>query len=127
MNSIKTLCALSLVALLATSATAATLYSEAFDSLAADVTVLQQPDTTVDYVDYSNFTVGNLNFSIPESPRMVPGSADTRGVLLRANKDDDNPAAAAVNIIAGNSPLFLSGDYSVSFDMYMNVPVFKRC
>jgi hypothetical protein len=122
----KSILTMLLLSLVVSTSNAQILYSEAFDSLAADVTVLQTPDSHVDYVDYSNFGFGNLTFNIPESPRMIPGSADTKGIALRVNKGDDNPAAAAVNILAGNSPMTFTGDYKVSFDMWMNVPVFTR-
>ncbi len=115
--------ALGVFAIATSTATATTLYGEAFNSSAADVTILEQPDTTTNFVDYSNFTVGSTSFSIPESPRMIPGSDPTRGILIRANSDDATPREAAVNIIAGNVPITFTGNYRVSFDAYMNVPI----
>ena len=61
-------------------------FSEAFDSqAAADVSVVAESDTSVTYVDYSNMTVGATNWSIPEAPRRIGGSAPTRGVLVQCN------------------------------------------
>ncbi len=102
-------------------ASADILYSEAFNDSSADVTILQQPDTTTGFVNYGNMTVGSTNFSIPESPRMIAGSAPTRGILLRANSDDATPRAAAVNVLAGNVPLRFDGDFCLSYDMYLSV------
>ncbi len=112
---------LSIIFLGVSSVSAAVLYSEAFESSAANVTILQQPDTTVQFLDYGNMTIGSTSYSIPESPRMITGSTDTRGVLIRANSDDATNLAAAVNIIAGNTPMSFSGDYQVSFDAYMSI------
>jgi hypothetical protein len=102
---------------------AAILYSEGFDSSAADVKVNKSTDSAVDYVDYSNLTVGATNFVIPEAPNMVGGSAATRGVLMRVNHTGEpgaNGAPAAINMLAGATPINFSGNYLVSFDVYMN-------
>ena len=102
---------------LVSSVNANTIFEETFDSSgSADVTILQQPDTSAEFVDYS--TLG-----IPESPRFVAGSAATSGILLRANSGDDTEAAAGLNIIAGNVPLEFTGDYCLSFDVYISVPL----
>lgn len=96
-------------------------FAEDFDSQAtAFVTIQSQPDTTVTFVDYSNMTVGSTSFSLPEAPRPIGGSAPTRGVLVRANITGG--AAAAVNILAGNTPVSFSGRYRLSFDAWQNVP-----
>lgn len=96
-------------------------YTEGFDSQAtADVTILAEPDTSVAFVDYSNMTVGSALFSIPEAPRRVPGSAATRGVVIQANLTAG--VTSAVNILAGSTPIPLSGRYRVSFDAWINVP-----
>ncbi len=108
--------AVALSAFVPSIASAAVLYGEAFDSSAADVTILTQPDTSVDFIDYSLL-------GIPESPRMVPGSAPTRGVQIRANSGDGTAAAAAANVLAGNVPISFTGNYVMSFDAWMNVPV----
>lgn len=98
-------------------------FAEGFDSQAtADITEVTQPDTTVTYVDYSNMTVGATNWSIPEAPRRIPGSAPTRGVLIQCNTDS-TPAATAANLIAGATPIVFSGRYRLSFDAWINVPI----
>lgn len=109
---------LSLVALTPCTVFGATLYSDGLDSASADVTVVSPADTSVDFIDYSSFTVGATNFSLPEAPNMVAGSAATSGVLIRANIA--NGAGIAANVIAGATPLVFSGDYTLSFDSYMN-------
>ncbi|MFO1078225.1 MAG: hypothetical protein U1E73_10945 [Planctomycetota bacterium] len=97
-------------------------FLEGFDSQAsANVTVLSEPDTAVMFVDYSNMTIGTTSFTIPEAPRRIPGSAATRGVLIQANLTAALPAA--VNILAGTTPIPFSGRYRVSFDCWINVPV----
>ena len=100
------------------------LYSEGFDSQAsAKVVENNDADTIVTYVDYSNFTVGAATFNVPEAPNMVAGSASTRGVLMQANLV--NAAPAIVNLIAadspGGTPVSFSGDYSLTFDMWLSV------
>jgi hypothetical protein len=98
-------------------------FAEGFDSQAtANVTEVAQPDTTVTYVDYSNMTVGATTWSLPEAPRRIPGSAATRGVLIQCNTDS-TPAATAVNLIAGSTPILFSGRYRLSFDAWINVPI----
>lgn len=101
----------------------ANLYSEGFDSSAADVKVNKSADSAVEYVDYSNFTVGATNFVIPEAPNRVAGSVATSGVLMRVNhmgSPGGTGAAAAINMLAGATPINFSGDYTVSYDVYMN-------
>lgn len=109
-------------------ASAQLLYSEPFDSQGtSDVTINQQPDTFVNFVDYSNFTVGTTNFGIPEAPRPVAGGLATQGVLLQANVNPNDPAdptagtPAAVNILAGAIPVNFSGDYILSYDVYLSI------
>ncbi|MCA8949299.1 MAG: hypothetical protein KDE27_07340 [Planctomycetes bacterium] len=97
-------------------------YAEGFDSQAsADVTIQAEPDTNVMFVDYSNMTIGGSTFSIPEAPRRIPGSAATSGILMQANLTA--AATAAVNVLAGATPITFSGRYRVSFDAWQNVPV----
>ncbi|MCK5943149.1 MAG: hypothetical protein KAI24_14310 [Planctomycetes bacterium] len=97
-------------------------FAEAFDSQAtADVTIVQQPDTFVTFVDYSNMTVGGTTWSIPEAPRPISGSAPTRGVLIQCNLNQG--FAAGVNLIAGLTPIQFSGRYRLSFDAWINVPI----
>ncbi len=116
---IRLACCLAAAAVYASAATAAVLYSESFNSSSADVKILSDSDTPEAYVDYSNFTVGATNFAIPEAPRMIGGSAATRGILLRANVAAG--AAQSINVLAGATPLVFSGDYRASFDAWLNI------
>ena len=96
-------------------------FAEPFDSQAtADVTILQQPDCAVQFVDYSNMTIGATNFTLPEAPRQISGSQPTRGVLIQANLTQT--IASGVNILAGATPITFSGRYRLSFDAWINVP-----
>ncbi|MEM7385933.1 MAG: LamG-like jellyroll fold domain-containing protein, partial [Verrucomicrobiota bacterium] len=100
------------------------LFAEPFDSAAmANVIESAGDDTSVRYVDYSEFSVGGQSFSIPESPNPIDGSAATRGVLIQANLADS--AATGVNLTAaaspGGQPLTFSGNYRLKFDMYLSV------
>jgi len=113
--------AFALVSLGGVTASGQVLFSEAFDDASADVTILQQADTDVRFVDYGNLTVGSSNFSIAEAPRALAGGAATRGVLMRANIVSG--AAAGINLLAGSTPISFSGNYTVSFDAFMNVPL----
>ena len=104
-------------------AESATLYSEGFDSSAADVKLNRSADSAVDFVDYSNFTVGATSFAIPEAPNMVAGSSATHGVLMRVNQTGTpggTGAPAVINMLAGATPIDFSGNYAVSYDVYMN-------
>lgn len=97
-------------------------FAEPFDSQAsANVTIVQESDTFVTFVDYSNMVVGATAFSIPEAPRPIPGSAPTRGVLIQGNLTLG--MAKGVNIIAGVTPIPFSGRYRLSFDAWINVPL----
>lgn len=97
-------------------------FAEGFDlQVIADVTIQNEPDTIVTFVDYSNMTVGATSFSIPEAPRPIPGSLPTRGLLLQCNVTQG--AAAAVNVVAGATPISFSGRYRLSFDAWINVPL----
>jgi len=97
-------------------------FAEPFDSQAsADVTIVQQPDTVVTFLDYSSFTIGATAFNIPEAPRPIDGGAPTSGVLVQGNLTQG--FAAGVNILAGQTPLTFSGRYRLSFDAWINVPV----
>lgn len=97
-------------------------FTETFDSQAtADVLIVQEPDTTVTFVDYSSFTVGSTLFTIPEAPRPIAGGAPTRGVLVQCNLAQG--LAAGVNMIAGQTPIQFTGRYRLSFDAWINVPV----
>ncbi len=118
---LSTMRALSLPACLLATATLPAQFAEGFDSSAADVTILAQPDTAVTFVDYSNMTIGATTFSVPEAPRPIAGSAPTRGVLLQANIA--NGAAVGVNILAGATPITFSGRYRLSFDAWINIPL----
>jgi len=97
-------------------------FAESFDTQAsADVTVVAESGSTVQFVDYSNLTVGGTTFSIPEAPRPIAGGAATRGVLVRCNLSAG--AATGANIIAGLTPVSFVGRYRLSFDAWINVPV----
>lgn len=93
-------------------------YSEGFDSAAADIKINQEADTAVSFVDYGNFTRGGSTFMIPEAPRQVAGSAATSGLVLEANLTAG--AAAGINVLAGATPVNFSGDYRLSYDVWLN-------
>jgi hypothetical protein len=120
-------CGLAVASLLAGSANAQ--FSEGFDDSSADVKIVKDADAEVFFVDYSNFTVGSTTHSIPEAPRMIGGSAPTRGILIQANhlvpRTDTvtSNTASAANVLAGATPLVFSGDYRLSFDAYLSVAV----
>ncbi|GAB5403140.1 MAG: hypothetical protein Aurels2KO_13710 [Aureliella sp.] len=99
---------------------AAVLYSDPLNDASADVLVLTGADTAATFVDYSNFTVGSTSFQIAEAPNSVGGTA-TRGLLLQANIAGG--AGAAVNVLLGSTPTSFSGDYRLSYDVYMNSTV----
>jgi len=98
------------------STTAAVLYSNSLDN-GSDVTILADTDTASAFVDYSNFTVGAQSFNIAEAPNSVGGAA-TRGMLLRANISAG--AGAAINVLLGSTPQSFSGDYRLTYDVWMN-------
>ncbi|HEB54318.1 MAG TPA: hypothetical protein ENI87_13785 [bacterium] len=81
---------------------------------------MQQPDTAVTFVDYSNMTVGATTFSIPEAPRPIDGGMPGRGVLCQGNITQG--VKAGLNILAGATPITFSGSYRLSFDAWINVP-----
>lgn len=83
-----------------------------------DLTIIQDPDTEVQFVDYSNFTIGSETFSIPEAPNKIDGSINTRGLVIRANITAGTKAG--VNVLAGQTPLTFTGDYVITFDAYMS-------
>lgn len=112
-------CALACGALIAAPMAHAAMFSEGFDSDAADVKIVKQGNAIATFVDYSNFTVGATSHSIPEAPRKVGGSADTKGLLLQANVATG--AAEAINVLAGASPVVFSGEYKMSFDAWIGV------
>lgn len=94
-------------------------YAEGFDSGAADVQISADPDTLVQFVDYSNFVVGTTRFNIPEAPRRIGQSAPTRGILLGANLSAG--AGAAVNVLAGATPYTFAGNYTLQYDVFMSL------
>ena len=104
-------------------AKSAVLFSEGFDSSAANVKVNRSTVSAVDYVSYANLTVGATNFAISEAPSKVAGSAATQGVLMRVNHTGmpgGTGSPAAINMLAGATPVAYSGNYAVSYDVYMN-------
>ncbi len=115
------LAALSALSFVVASTAHGQLFSEPFDDSAADVTIIQQPDSVATFVNYANMTVGTTNFNIPEAPRQIPGSASTRGLLLQSNLSVG--IASASNVLAGATPIAFSGDYTLSFDVYMSVAI----
>ena len=101
-----------------------TLYSEGFDSEeVAKVSTVADFDTEVTYVDYSSFTIGEVEHSIPEAPNQIPGSAATRGVVIRCNLESGSPNG--VNITAADAPdgdpITFSGNYTLKYDMYLSL------
>ncbi|MCR9245823.1 MAG: hypothetical protein NXI31_12395 [bacterium] len=95
-------------------------FADGLDNSSADVLVIAETDSSAQFVDYSNMTLGSQTFSIPEAPRRIPGSAATRGIVCQANQTLG--VASAVNIIAGATPISFSGRHRLSFDVYINVP-----
>ncbi|CAA9445529.1 MAG: hypothetical protein AVDCRST_MAG64-4517 [uncultured Phycisphaerae bacterium] len=93
------------------------LFSDRGES-SANFTVVQDPDTTVEFnVDYAAL-------GIPEAPRTstLPGSAVQRGIQITANKGDDAAATAtAANLILGSTPQNFAGVHTLQYDVWMNV------
>lgn len=87
-------------------------FSDGFDSSSADVKINQQADTAATFVNY-----GSL-LGIPEAPRQVAGSSATSGLLLEANLTAESPGA--INVLAGATPINFTGNYRVSYDVYMS-------
>lgn len=100
-----------LIAILATTGLCYGQYSESFDDSSADVTVLTVDDTAASYLDYSSL-------GISEAPRTPAGATATSGIRLEANLTAG--AGAGVNVLAGATPITFSGDYTLSYDMYMS-------
>lgn len=93
-------------------------FSDGLDDNTADVTIAAQADTATSFIDYSSFSVGLESFSIAEAPNQVAGSAATSGVLVQANF---NGTASAANVIAGATPQVFSGNYFLTYDIWINV------
>ncbi|CAN5383637.1 hypothetical protein BH23VER1_BH23VER1_28480 [soil metagenome] len=112
---------------LAATAGAQTLYEEGFDSGGtAKVEVRASADTVVEFIDYSNFSLGTAVVSIPEAPNPVMGSAPTRGVVIQANLTSGAPNV--VNLVAleavGGDPAEFGTDepnYRLSYDMFLSL------
>lgn len=87
-------------------------FADGLSDSSADVKINQQADTDVAFVDY-----GSL-LGIPEAPRQVAGSAATSGVLMQANLTVGSPGA--INMLAGATPINFSGNYRLSYDVFMS-------
>lgn len=99
-------------------ASAATLFSDAAESL-TNFTVLKDSadaaqDTSATVIDY-----GALG--IPEAPRNVAGSTAKTGIQLVANKDATG-LTTGINVVLGSTPVSFSGVHTFSFDAYMTIP-----
>ncbi len=112
------------VLIFAASAPAQVLFDEAFDDEAsAKVAITETSDTLVEFVDYSNFTLGAVTHSIPEAPNMLPGSTATRGVVMQVNLTEN--LANLVNLTAlenvDGDPAEFSGNFRMTFDMFLGL------
>lgn len=108
--------------LLAAVSPAQTLFSSGGETLADFTVVTQTADNEAVVVDYNNFNVAGTNWSLAEAPRMVSGSANTTGILMRANFDSV-AAVTGHNLILGGTPLEVTAtQYTLSFDMFMKAP-----
>jgi len=108
----------------ATSSRSQTLFSESFDSEAsANVLESSQGETEVEFVDYSNFTIGVVDHNIVEAPNQIAGSPATRGVIMQVNRSTG--VSSLVNLIAADAPggngVNFSGNYRLTCDMYLSL------
>lgn len=97
---------------------AITLYEDALDDSSANILLLGDSDTTADFIDYSNFTVDGIAFGLSEAPNSVAGGTATRGLLMRANLVSNT--AQAVTAVLGTTPVSFSGNYQLSYDVFMS-------
>lgn len=101
------------------------IYAEGFDSSGSSkVSTSQFGEVTVDYVDYSDFmTPLGGSFSVSEAPNTVAGSDPTRGVVVTVNPTQG--VSSGINFFAlteaGGSPLSLTDDYILEFDVYTKI------
>ncbi|MES2709471.1 MAG: LamG-like jellyroll fold domain-containing protein [Verrucomicrobiota bacterium] len=111
-------------------AQAAPLFSEGFDNDQAKVAVMQRSasGSALEFVDYSNFervaptAAGPTRVRIPEAPNRIAGTVATRGVVLSAlyNVSERSIMLLAADAAAG-TPVTFSGNYRVTFDMWLSV------
>lgn len=101
----------------------AEVFSEGFDSEeTAKVEQILGAGMTARFVDYGNLEVGALVHHIPEAPRRIPGSAPTRGVLMRANYEapyEQRTGNLAALDAPGGNRLELSDNFRLTFDFYL--------
>lgn len=98
-----------------------TLYSSNAESL-GDFIVTATSDTTVNVVDYSNYTAFSVPQSLPEAPNSAPGDAATTGIGITANQLAG--ATNGVNLFpstTGLTPDAFTGIYTLQFDFWINV------
>lgn len=112
---------------------AADLFVEDFDAEEeASIEVVKGAAMEVTFVDYSAMTVGATLHAIPEAPHRIPGSAPTKGVLLKTIYTDggDPPVSTAftdrlANLVALDGPLgsrlALTDNYRLKFDAYLRL------
>lgn len=102
------------------------LFSEGFDSSATANVVGNASggaNMEVRYLDYASFTVGSQVFAVPEAPSSATvGGLPTHGVLMRSTYDG---TARIANLFPatgpGGTPLTFSGNYKLSFDMWLSL------
>ncbi len=99
------------------------LYSEAFDDDGAKIKKAVGANTTLDIVNYGNFTVGATSGqAVPEAPHQIAGSAATRGVLMRQKYDGlERTVNFFLSEAADDGVLSFTGNYRVSYDMYLGI------
>lgn len=102
-------------------------YVETFDAeTSAKVLPIQTDNMEIRYVDYSSFSVGTTEHSLPEAPNTPEGSAATRGVLMRCLYTDSGVARIANLLLASapapnGSPITFGGNYRLTYDMYLSL------
>jgi Concanavalin A-like lectin/glucanases superfamily len=106
-------------------AAAIELFSEDFDAeIESKIGTNNGIDVFVEYVNYSDMTVGSTPHNIPEAPRRIPGSLDTRGVLMRVNYAGVATERIA-NLVAlddaGGSRVTFTDNYRLKFDFYLRL------
>ena len=124
-------CGLALIG--AKMSSAQVLYSEGFDSEeSAKIGTDEDPFTLLAFTDYSEFDVGAESHAVPEAPNRIAGSAPTSGLLLQANVEDEENFGSSGGIVVialeavEGSPMVFSGDYRVSFDVFVSIdPIFE--
>ena len=99
-------------------ASAAVLFQEDFTSAdSSNIVAFSTQQTATTYVDYSSFTYGGIDFTLPANPY---GDGTSKGMLVQVNRDEDK--AASYTMYAANAQgaaMQFSGNYIVSYDVYM--------